>query len=179
MSDKKRPLTNKRKVFVSEYLKTWNAAESARRAGYSERSAREIGRKLLTNVDIKAEIDERLAEVHMSADEAMKLTTDIGRGDIGDFMAIGPMGFSLDLQAAREAGKTKLIKKVKQKTTTFIAKKESEEDREITEIEIELYDAQAAQRDVLKLHGKFTDKVEIQGGVEIITKRVGVDLSKV
>ena len=65
------------------------------------------------------------------------------------------------MSKAQEMGLTGLIKKVKQKTTIYQAKKESEEDREVTELEIELYDRQAALRDILKLHGKFTDKVDL------------------
>ena len=36
-------LSKKQRVFVEHFLRCWNAAEAARRAGYSERSARHIG----------------------------------------------------------------------------------------------------------------------------------------
>ena len=42
--------------FVDEYLVDLNATQAAIRASYSRRSAREIGRRLLTNVDIGAAI---------------------------------------------------------------------------------------------------------------------------
>ena len=157
MSDEKPKLTNKQQVFISEYLRCFNASEAARRAGYTSK-ANVIGSQLLANPSISAEIQARLAEVHMSADEALKLTADIARGDVSDFMAIGSMGFSLDLQAALEAGKTNLIKKVSQKTITVNGKNE---DKETHIIDIELYDRQAALRDILKVHGRFTDKVDL------------------
>ena len=176
MTDKNRKLTKKQEVFVNEYLRCFNGAEAARRAGYSESRARVTASELLADSNISEQIRARLSEVHMSADEALKLTADIARGDLSDFMEIGSMGFSLDLQAALKAGKTNLIKKVSQKTITVNGKNE---DKETHIIDIELYDRQAALRDILKLHGRFSDKLEISGGVEIVTKRIGIDIDKI
>ena len=182
MSESERKLTNKQRLFIDYYLQSFNASDAARKAGYSERSAREIGRKLLTNVDIGEEIQQHLSDVHMSAEEALKLLADIARGDMARMMDIGSMGFNIDMKRAQELGLTKLIKRVKQKTTTFIAKKESEEDREVTELEVELYDALGAIRDVLKVHGKFTEHVDVttkgeklnEIGVRFIDYRTGI-----
>ena len=154
-------LTRKQQVFIDEYLKTFNAAESARRAGYSEATAYSIGHNLLKKVEVREAIQARLDEVHMSADEALKLTADIARGDVAQLMEVGSIGFNLDMSKAKELGLTRLIKKVKQKTVTHLAKSESDEDREVVELEVELYDAQAALRDILKVHGKFTDRVDV------------------
>jgi len=159
-------LSNKQRVFVDEYLKCWNAAEAARRAGYSEKTAREIGRENLAKPYIKSEIDNRLSEIHMSADEALSVLESHARGDMAELMDISSVGFNLDLQDAKEKGLTRLIKKVKQKTTTFLAKSESGEDREVTELEVELYDAQAAAKMILQMQGKFTDKIEVSGAIE-------------
>ena len=168
-----RKLTNKQRVFIDQYTRCFNASEAARRAGYSEKTAGVIGYENLRKPEIQAEIRARLDEIHMGADEALKLLAEIARGDIAQLMDVSSMGFNLDMRRAQELGLTPLIKKVKQKTTTFIAKKESEEDREITELEIELYDTQAAIRDVLKLHGKFTDLVDITTGGEKIKAYIG------
>lgn len=154
MSEESKSLTRKQRVFVAEYLKTWNAAESARRAGYSVKTAREIGRKLLTNVDIKAEVDARLSEVHMSSDEALKLLADMARGDIGDFLDISSVGFSLDLEEAKKNGLTKLIKEIEQKVITINGDKE---DKEIITTKIKLHDPQAAINTILKVGGKLKD----------------------
>lgn len=154
---KKDKLTDKQKVFIDEYLKCFNTAKAARKAGYSERSAYSQGWENMRKPEIKAAIEARLDEVHMSANEALKLQADIARGDMGDFLDTEGIGFSLDLSDAKEKGLTKLIKRIKQKTTTFIAKKESEEDREVHELEIELYPADVAQERILKTHGKIQD----------------------
>lgn len=55
-------LTAKQKRFVEEYLIDLNATQAAIRAGYSPNSARDIGSENLTKPDIRARIDEALAE---------------------------------------------------------------------------------------------------------------------
>jgi phage terminase small subunit len=174
-------LTNKQRVFIDEYLQCWNATEAARRAGYSERTATVIGHENLTKPDIRAEIETRLSEKHMSADEALTLLADMARGDLGEFMDVTPSGFVLDLLNDDGSRKnTRLIRKIKQRVTTFLAKKESDEDREIIETEIELYDAQAAIDKVLRVAGKYKDNVDLtSGGQPIRTIGLGLDIDKV
>jgi hypothetical protein len=109
----------------------------------------------------------------------LKLFADHARGDMGEFLDVSGMGFNLDLQEAKKRGLTKLIKKVKQKTTIFLSKKESEEDREVHELEIELYDAQAAGEKIGRHLKLFTDQVELSGQIESIIKKVNVDPDKV
>jgi phage terminase small subunit len=48
--------TSKRQVFAKEYILDHNATQAAIRAGYSERSAKQQGSRLLTYVDVKDEI---------------------------------------------------------------------------------------------------------------------------
>lgn len=181
MTDELKPLSKKHQVFLDEYLKCFNQTRAYLKVypSSSGEAARANAARLIARDNVKAHLQARLAEIHMSADEALKLTADIARGDVAEIMDVSSVGFSLDMTKAKEAGKTRLIKKVKQKTITYLAKKESEEDREVVELEVELYDAQAAIRDILKLHGKFTDKVEVSGGVEMVIKRLGVEIDKV
>ena len=153
--------TKKQRVFIEEYLQCWNAAEAARRAGYSKRTARTQGSKLLTNVDISAEIENRIAEMAMSADEVLLRLGDMARGDIGEFMDIESMSFNLALEKAKELGLTHLIKKVKQRTT--ITQKKDGDEEENHWIELELHDSQSALVHLGKHHKLFTDKTEITG----------------
>lgn len=156
MSDEKK-LTKKQQLFILEYLKDFNATRAAKDAGYSPHTAYSIGYELLRKPEIIAIIDEEMQRRIMGANEVLTRLTDMGRGDIGELMSVSSMGFSLDMQAAKEAGLTKLIKRVKQKTTTFIARKPTDEDREVHEIEIELYDAQAALEKLGRYHKLFND----------------------
>ena len=49
-------MNHKRKIFVSEYVKSGNATEAAKNAGYSVHSAYSAGQRLLKNVEVSAEI---------------------------------------------------------------------------------------------------------------------------
>lgn len=51
-------MTHRQELFIQEYIKTGNATNSAIKAGYSKKTARSIGQRLLTNVDIKKKINE-------------------------------------------------------------------------------------------------------------------------
>ncbi|AQX94093.1 terminase small subunit [Lactiplantibacillus plantarum] len=89
----KRKLTPKQRKFADEYIKSGNAADAARKAGYSKRSARSVGQENLTKPDIKQYIDERMAEIAskriMDATEAVELLTSIARGETKETVYIG------------------------------------------------------------------------------------------
>ena len=65
-------LNERQYLFCKEYLKDLNATQAAIRAGYSKKTARQIGDKLLTNIDIKTEVqkqmDERSKRVEIDSD---------------------------------------------------------------------------------------------------------------
>jgi phage terminase small subunit len=151
-----KPLNKAQQVFVSEYLKSFNGTEAYSRAypKSSKDAARANAARLIATDSIKAEITSRLAEHHMSADEALQRLADMARGDVTEF--ITPMG-AFDIEAMKAAGKGHLIKKIKQKTVTKIGKTDKDEDTEVHDTEIEFYDAQAAIDKVLKVHGKYSD----------------------
>ncbi|MCT8655972.1 terminase small subunit, partial [Glaesserella parasuis] len=72
----KSKLTDKQQRFVEEYLIDLNATQAAIRAGYSEKTARSIGQRLLTFVDIQEAIQEaqnkRAARVNVTQDDVLK-----------------------------------------------------------------------------------------------------------
>ena len=139
------------------------------------------GSRLLSNVIIQEAIKRRLDENAMSANEVLHRLADIGRGDLADLMAISTSGFTLELMLDDGAGnkvinpKTKLIKKIKQKVTTFLGKKEDDEDREVIETEVELYSAHDALRDIGKYHSIFLDRTDLTtNGKDLPTSVVNV-----
>ena len=78
-------VTPKQKRFCDEYLIDCNATQAAIRAGYSEKTAKQIGTENLSKPDLRAYIDERLAEVQSkkiaSAEEVMQYLTSVLRGE--------------------------------------------------------------------------------------------------
>lgn len=160
MEDKQaKKLTKKQEVFISGYLLCLNATEAARRAGYTDNdSLHKNAYKLRHNTTISEEINERLKLRQLSDEEALALQGDIARGDIG---ALADDNGYFDFKKAKAAGLTRLVKKFKQEVTTVLAKSEDGEDREIVKTEIELYPADVAQERILKVAGRFVNKVDV------------------
>lgn len=71
LETKKRPLGDRRKKFIAEYLKTLNASQAARNAGYKGKS-NVIGARLLADVSIQAFISKRLNEAMASEKDSLK-----------------------------------------------------------------------------------------------------------
>lgn len=85
-------LTEKQNRFVDFYVETGNASESARRAGYSERSANRIGQQNLSKVDIAAAIKARLDAIESkriaTATEVMQFLTSAMRGEVQEEVVV-------------------------------------------------------------------------------------------
>ena len=56
-------MTERQERFCQEYSKLGNATQSAINAGYSERSAKQVGQRLMTNDDVKQRIRELQGEI--------------------------------------------------------------------------------------------------------------------
>jgi phage terminase small subunit len=82
-------LSIKQRLFVQEYLTNgFNATRAAMAAGYSMRTARQIGAENLTKPYIRAEIDLHLGEITLTEDEIRVRLAELGRADIGEFVTI-------------------------------------------------------------------------------------------
>lgn len=168
--------TNRQRLFVEEYLQCWNGSEAARRAGYTGK-ADVIAARLLGKVSIQERVKQRLSEKAMTADEVLQRLAEHARGDMGDFIDIESMSFSLDLQKAKELGLTRLIKKVRDRVV-MTSNKDGEE-TETHVLEIELYDAKSALDTLAKYHGLLVDRTDItSGGQPIKVVGVGIDVDK-
>lgn len=116
----------------------------------SDNVAAACSSRLLRNAKIQKEIKERFASRAMGAEEALDILASHARGDVGDFFADDSLGLEFDLRKAKAAKKTKLIKRIKQRTIY------TKDDQEIHEWEIELHDPQAAADKILKVLGKLS-----------------------
>lgn len=83
-------LTAKQQRFVDEYLVDLNASAAARRAGYSERTARAIGDENLTKPDIQAAIaaamNARSERTKVTSDRVLQRMVEIDEMDVLDIM---------------------------------------------------------------------------------------------
>lgn len=86
-------LTIKQKKFADEYIKTGNATQSAINAGYSKKTAGQVGAENLKKPYIKTYIDNRLKEIDsekiVSQKEIMELLSSIARGESTEQTLIG------------------------------------------------------------------------------------------
>lgn len=122
-------------VWLAEYLKTFNASEAARRAGYRHPDV--LGHR--KKVKFAAQISAALSERVMEADEALAHLSDQARTDLSDY--ISNDGIDVDRMVADGLGH--LIKSVKHTVTQY-------DDR----VEVEIYDKQAALKIILDHHDR-------------------------
>jgi phage terminase small subunit len=160
-------LSPKRKMFVEAYLKTFNATQAALDAGYSPKTARSQGARLLTFVDIAAEIKKRLDEMVMSADEVLRLLSRQANASHKSWVKVDKDGrIYFDFSDPEAQENLDLIKKIKTKTRH---EREGKKDFEVEWVEVELYDSQRALELIGKHHGIFVDRHEITG--EVVLKQ--------
>jgi phage terminase small subunit len=160
--------TAKQKLFIHEYAVDFNATQAALRAGYSPRTAYSIGNENLKKPEIKEEIRKIVKERIMEADETMARLSGMAKGDIGEFLIVEEDGTTrIDLEAMKTAGKTYLIKKVKQQKRIV---EESNEKKGTEKVktdwvsEIELYSAKEALELIGKYHKLFTERHMLTDG---------------
>lgn len=109
-------LTEKQKRFIDYYIETANATESAKRAGYSEKTAKNIGAENLTKLNffiqerLKQKEDSRIA----SQEEVLQYLTKVMRGEEKD-----QFGLDASLQ-----DRTKCAELLGKRWGTFVDKKE-------------------------------------------------------
>jgi phage terminase small subunit len=81
-------LTTKQRLFVEAYLANPNATDAAIKAGYSKKTARSQGQRLLTKVDIAKMVETRVDSAAMTANEVLQELSEIAKCDWQDFVEI-------------------------------------------------------------------------------------------
>lgn len=134
-------LSAKQRRFIDEYLIDFNATQAAIRAGYSERTAANIGWENVRKPEIAEAVKRRLQEAAMSADEALMRMAQIARGGYSAYLS--PDG-KVNLGQLLADGHGYLIK-----GTKFNAQ---------GDLIVEFHDSKAALDTILKAHGAFDSK---------------------
>ncbi|MFX4023029.1 terminase small subunit, partial [Streptococcus suis] len=79
-------LTIKQRIFIYEYIICVNATEAALKAGYSKKTAGQIGEKNLKKLEIKSAIAERMKQLESStvatAIEVLQILTSVLRQEL-------------------------------------------------------------------------------------------------
>ncbi|HGJ5858536.1 MAG TPA: terminase small subunit [Arsenophonus nasoniae] len=124
-------LTDKQEAFCREYLIDLNATQAAIRAGYSEKTAKDIACQNLAKLNIQKRIqtlmEERKNRIEVNADYVLKRLVEIDQMDVLDILTdsgdLRPIKdwpkvwrttlSGLDIAAIRVDGAEALLKKVK------------------------------------------------------------------
>lgn len=144
-------MTDKQATFCEEYMIDHCATKAAIRAGYSPKTAKEQGSRLLTNANVRARIDtlkaERSRRTGISADRVLEEMAKLGFVNAVDVINMNVAkvkdGAARDDTAAIASVKVKII---------------PTEDGEIVEREIKLYDKGKALEQLAKHLKLFDDK---------------------
>ncbi len=128
----------KQKRFADEYLIDCNATQAAIRAGYSPKTARQIGEQNLSKLDIKEYIEQQLEQIHNAktadAQEVLEYLTAVMRGEHTE-------------QALRLVG---------------------EGVQEIDTMEVSAKDRIKAAELIGKRYGMFKDNMNVSGSVPVV-----------
>jgi phage terminase small subunit len=160
-------MTARRQAFVVHYLATLNAADAARKAGYSARTANRIGHELLTKPAIQRAVQAgkaaQLHSVDLSATRTLEEVRRIAFADpAGCFDALGNL-----LPIADMAPETRTaiasVTVVKRNVT-------SGESRADEVHEVRLWDKVRALESLAKHFGLLVEKVEHTGSVELVAR---------
>lgn len=139
-------LSIKHQEFVNWYLQLWNQTEAYKRVypKSSDDAARANAARLIANDNIKAEIEQRVAEKAMTANEVLMRLAEQARGDYSQYLT--PYG--VDMNGLIADGKQHLVKGMKPGQFGMT---------------IEFHDAQAALQLIGKHYKLFVDKTELSG----------------
>ena len=108
-------LTIKQRKFADEYIKTGNATEAYKKAGYkysSDNMASVEGHKLLRNPKVKAYIDERMKKLEEEAiadqAEVLKFLTRILRDEETEEVLVNIGNFEQEIQTMKVSAKDRI-----------------------------------------------------------------------
>ena len=147
-------MTPKQALFIQEYLIDLNATQAAIRAGYSKKTAKQIGQENLTKPDVKKAIDEAISErwkrTEITQDRVLKELARIAFADPRNVFEWGPGGVTLRDSASLSDDDAAAVAEVSQTITDSGGSTKGK-----------MYDKQRALELLGRHLGMFTDKVQM------------------
>lgn len=167
-------LSEKQARFVAEYLIDLNSTQAAIRAGYSIKTAKQQGSRLLTNADVQAAVAKaqmkRAERTEITQDRVLEELAKIGFADMRKLLRWTGNLPQMDLEAAEDSGEVSIS------TANFVQLFDSDlldDDTaacisEISQtkegaLKVKLHDKQAALVSIGRHLGMFKDRVEHTG----------------
>lgn len=164
-------LTDKQRRFVDEYLVDLNATQAAIRAGYSQKTAGQIGEQNLKKLEIAAAVQEAQAErakrTEITQDMVLRELAKIGFSDIRKIVRWGKTELRVTDAGDDEGEVTEayhglaLVSADEIDDNTAAAISEISEGRE--GLKVKLHDKKGALVDIGRHLGMFKDRIEHSG----------------
>ncbi len=155
-------LTPKQERFVAEYAKDLNATQAATRAGFSEKTARQQGARLLSNMAVAKAVEARtakaIARTGITADRVLAELEMLAFSNVDDYVVDD--GGTIHLAEPAPKMAKKAISSIKRKSWS-----DGEGSGHTVEVEYRFWN----KIEALKLAGRyagvpgFADKVELSG----------------
>jgi phage terminase small subunit len=149
-------LSPKQRQFVAEYLVDLNASAAAARAGYSGRTSRQIGDRLLTKVDVQVAIQAAMAErskrTGVTQDMVVRELARVAFGDRRKLMTWGPEGVRLVDSSELDENDAAAVAEVSETTT-----------KDGGSLKLKTHDKVAALKLLGEHLGMFKQRVELTG----------------
>jgi phage terminase small subunit len=157
---KGKTLTDKEEAFCREYVMSWNQTRAAIDAGYSKRSAAEIGYDNMRKPHIQDRIKQLMTEKVMSQEEVLARLAAQARASHYPFIEVDHEGFVyFDFSDPEALKHLHLIKKIKSKRQRQVrGRGEDAETWEGEWVEVELHDSQKALELIGKHFNLFIDR---------------------
>lgn len=154
-------LSLKHQRFVAEYLVDKNATQAAIRAGYSKRTARQQGARLLTNAVIAAAVAEKaekqVEKLEITAERVLRELALLGFANMEDYMRVGTDGDPyLDFSALSRDQAAALT----EITVEDFKDGRGDDARDVRRVKFKLADKRAALVDLGRHLALFTDRVQ-------------------
>lgn len=176
----------KQRVFVDEYIVDLNATQAAIRAGYSAKTASQIGERLLRKVEIKQALTERMKDreqrTEITQDKVLAELAKIGFADIRKLVKWGE-GIAV---ADPESGAIEIVNGISLIGSDQIDDATAASISEVSQtnqgLKVKMHDKRAALVDIGKHLGMFKEKLELTGKdggpVEMVAPKLEIVLHK-
>jgi len=168
------------RLFIRLYVLEPNATKAARDAGFSKKSAREIGYRLLKKVHIKRAIEaamkKREDKLIMDREEILKELSIIGRSDLANYMEIdeGGMIRAKTFEQMPE-GTSRALESIEENRTLRESSDGKDSNVVTDKIKFKMHDKIRALELLGRNKGMFPNKIE--GGLKI-QGRLSIDALK-
>jgi phage terminase small subunit len=161
-------LTDKQRLFVLEYTVDFNATAAARRAGYSQKTARQIGAQNLSKLNIKEALQEAIQEraerTKVDADRVVLELERLGFYDPRSVLSWGPDGFRIKDSADLSDADARIVASVSESPSKWGWRRQ-----------IKFYDRLKALELLGKHLGMFTEQVEVNTPVKGSVRMIRIE----